>query len=82
MTKRVFRNIRNDKRTIGLIFIAPIFAMFVFGLAFSGNLEDVTTIIVNHDQGITLPNGNNLSLSNNVISNLNTIGNEYKVHGQ
>ncbi len=72
VTKRVFRDIKNDKRTIGLIFIAPIFAMFVFGLAFSGNVTDVPTIIVNHDQGFVLPNGENLSLSNKVISNLNT----------
>ena len=72
VTKRVFRDIRNDKRTIGLIFIAPIFAMFVFGLAFSGDVTDVPTIIVNHDQGFVLPNGENLSLSNKVISNFNT----------
>ncbi len=72
VTKRVFRDVKNDKRTIGLIFIAPIFAMFVFGLAFSGNVEDVTTVIVNHDQGFILPNGENLSLSDKVISNLNT----------
>ena len=72
VTKRVFRDVKNDKRTLGLIFIAPIFAMFVFGLAFSGNVEDVTTIIVNHDQGFVLPNGENLSLSDKVTSNLNT----------
>jgi ABC-2 type transport system permease protein len=72
VTKRVIKDIKNDKRTIGLIFIAPIFAMFVFGLAFSGNVTDVTTIIVNHDQGFQLPNGENLSLSNKIISNLNT----------
>ena len=72
VTKRVFRDIKNDKRTIGLIFIAPIFAMFVFGLAFSGDVTDVPTIIVNHDQGFVLPNGENLSLSNKIISNLNT----------
>ena len=72
VTKRVVKDIKNDKRTIGLIFIAPIFAMFVFGLAFSGDVTDVPTIIVNHDQGFVLPNGENLSLSNKVISNLNT----------
>jgi len=72
VTKRVFKDIKNDKRTIALILIAPIFAMFVFGLAFSGNVEDVNTIIVNHDQGILLPNGENLSISNKIISNLNT----------
>jgi ABC-2 type transport system permease protein len=72
VTKRVFKDIKNDKRTIGLIFFAPILAMFVFGLAFSGNVEDVTTIIVNHDQGLQIPGGENLSLSNKIISNLNT----------
>lgn len=72
VTKRVFKDVKNDKRTIGLMFLAPILAMFVFGLAFSGNVEDVNTIIVNHDQGFQLPNGENLSLSNKIISNLNT----------
>jgi ABC-2 type transport system permease protein len=72
VTKRVFKDVKNDKRTIGLILIAPIFAMFVFGIAFSGNVEDVNTIIVNHDQGIILPSGENLTISNKLISNLNT----------
>jgi len=72
VTKRVFKDVKNDKRTIALILIAPIFAMFVFGLAFSGNVEDVNTIIVNHDSGIILPNGENQSVSNKIISNLNT----------
>ncbi len=72
VTKRVFKDIKNDKRTLGLIFFAPILAMFVFGLAFSGNVEDVTTIIVNHDQGFQIPGGENLSLSNKIISNLNS----------
>ncbi len=72
VTKKVFRDVKNDKRTIALILIAPIFAMFVFGLAFSGNIEDVTTIIVNHDQGLLLPSGENISISNKIISNMNT----------
>jgi ABC-2 type transport system permease protein len=72
VTKRVFKDVRNDKRTIALILVAPIFAMFVFGLAFSGNVEDVDTIIVNHDQGFQIPGGEDLSLSNKIISNLNT----------
>lgn len=72
VTKRVFRDVKNDKRTIALILIAPIFAMFVFGLAFSGNVEDVGTIIVNHDNGLVLPSGQNISISNDIISNLNT----------
>lgn len=72
VTKRVFKDVKNDKRTIGLIFFAPILAMFVFGLAFSENIEDVKTIVVNHDTGFQIPGGENLSLSDSIISNLNT----------
>ena len=72
VTKRVFKDVKNDKRTIALILIAPIFAMFVFGLAFSGNVEDVSTIIVNHDNGFVSPSGQNTSISKDIISNLNT----------
>jgi ABC-2 type transport system permease protein len=70
VTKRVFRDIKNDKRTIGLIFLAPIFAMFIFGLAFSGEVKDVNIGVVNHDQGFVTPNGENLSLSNKIIANI------------
>ncbi len=45
--------------------------MFVFGVAFSGDVTGVNVVIVNHDQGLQTPNGT-LSLSNNIISNLNT----------
>ncbi len=51
VTKRVFSDMRNDRRTIGLILVAPILAMTVSGLAFSGDVEDVSVIIVNHDEG-------------------------------
>lgn len=70
VSKRVFGEIRNDRRTLALLFIAPIFAMFVFGLAFSGDVENVHVIIVNHDKGVTLPGGNSTSLSANIESNL------------
>jgi ABC-2 type transport system permease protein len=70
VTKRVFRDIKNDKRTIALMFIAPIFAMFVFGLAFSGDVENVNVVIVNHDLGFQMPNGENVSFSDKIISNL------------
>lgn len=70
VTKRVFRDIKNDKRTIGLIFLAPIFAMFIFGLAFSGEVKDVNIGVVNHDPGFVTPNGENLSLSNKIIANI------------
>ncbi|PKL67383.1 MAG: ABC transporter permease [Methanobacteriales archaeon HGW-Methanobacteriales-1] len=70
VTKKVFRDIKNDKRTIGLIFLAPIFAMFIFGLAFSGEVKDVNIGVINHDQGFITSNGKNLSLSNKIIANI------------
>lgn len=70
VTKRIFSDMRNDRRTIALILIAPILAMTVFGLAFSGDVEDVNVIVVNHDEGFTVPGGDFKSLSNNIISNM------------
>jgi ABC-2 type transport system permease protein len=55
-----------------MLFIAPIFAMCIFGLAFSGDVEDVNVIIVNQDQGFTLPMGNTTYMSEKIISNLDT----------
>ncbi|MGZ7095982.1 MAG: ABC transporter permease, partial [Methanobacterium sp.] len=70
VSRRVFSEIRNDRRTLGLLFVAPIFAMFVFGLAFSGDVQNVHVIVVNHDKGFTVPGGNFTSLSAKIISNL------------
>jgi ABC-2 type transport system permease protein len=70
VTRRIFSDMRNDKRTLALIFIAPVFAMFVFGWAFSGDVKDVSIIVVDHDQGM---------LSQAIIDNLNqdTLSLEY-----
>jgi ABC-2 type transport system permease protein len=69
VTKKVFRDIKNDKRTLGLIFLAPIFIMFIFGLAFSGDVKNVSVGVVNNDQGFITPSGENLSLSDDILSN-------------
>lgn len=70
VSRRVFMDLKNDKRTMALITIAPLFAMAVFGLAFSGEVSDVKVIVVNHDTGMTTPAGQ-IYLSESVISNLN-----------
>jgi len=72
VSRRVFRDVANDKRTLAMLFIAPIFAMTVFGLAFSGDVEGVDVIVVNQDQGFTNLQGNTTYLSQNIISNLDT----------
>jgi ABC-2 type transport system permease protein len=70
VSRRVFRDVANDKRSLAMLFIAPIFAMCVFGVAFSGDVEGVNVIIVNQDQGFTLPLGNTTYLSEKIISHL------------
>lgn len=70
VSRRVFRDVANDKRSLAMLFIAPIFAMCIFGLAFSGDVEDVDVIIVNQDQGYTPPMGETTYMSEKIISNL------------
>jgi ABC-2 type transport system permease protein len=71
VTRRVFRDLRNDRRTLALIIIAPIFVMFVFGLAFSGEVKNIVFIVVNLDRGASVsPGGVPLSLSDKIVSNL------------
>lgn len=73
VSRRVFRDVANDKRSLAMLFLAPIFAMCVFGVAFSGDVEGVNVIIVNQDQGFTPPFSNTTTyLSQNITSNLNT----------
>lgn len=71
VTKRIFRGLKHDRRTLGLILFAPLLAMFIFGIAFSGNVEDVKVIVVNSDEGIYDPKSNStFYLSKMIISNL------------
>ncbi|HXY87467.1 MAG TPA: ABC transporter permease [Candidatus Acidoferrales bacterium] len=66
VTKRVLRDLKNDRRTLAIIFVAPILIMCIFGAAFAGDVKDVKVIVVNHDKGT--PSG---SLSDKVIANFN-----------
>jgi ABC-2 type transport system permease protein len=72
VTKRVFRDLKNDKRSLALIVIAPIFVMFVFGLAFGGGVKNVKVLVVNQDQGAVMAGSGSISLSEKIISNLDT----------
>ena len=70
ITKRIFRGLRHDRRTVALMFLAPIVAMCVFGLAFSGDVKDVNVVVVNLDTEFTVPDLNfTVSLSQRIISN-------------
>ena len=71
ITWRIFGALRHDRRTVALMFLAPVVAMCVFGLAFSGEVKDVNVAVVNLDQGYTVPGlGVRLSLPEAIIANL------------
>lgn len=73
VVERILRNIKNDKRTLAEILVAPVFVMLVFGAAFSSEVHDVSVVIVNNDQGVSVPPPDMPSkLSDNITSNLNT----------
>jgi ABC-2 type transport system permease protein len=46
--------------------------MCVFGIAFSGDVENVNVIIINQDQGFTPPMGDTIYLADEIVNNLNT----------
>jgi ABC-2 type transport system permease protein len=71
VTRRIFWSLRHDPRTIGLMCFAPILAMCIFGIAFSGNIENVKVIIVDHDQGVEIPGTNvTVVISKLIINNI------------
>jgi len=71
ITRRIFSALRHDRRTVALMFLAPIVAMCVFGLAFSGDVKDVNVVVVDLDTGFTVPDLNvTVSLPQTIVSNL------------
>jgi len=70
VTRRIFMDLKNDKRTLALMFIAPIFAMFVFGLAFSGEVKNLRTEVVNLDRGPKDTVTPTFSLSGMILGNI------------
>lgn len=53
------------------MFVAPVIAMFVFGIAFSGDVKDVRVVVVDKDEGFRDARTNiTVSISKNIISNL------------
>ena len=52
VTKRVLRDLKNDRRQLALIFIAPLLVISLFGVAFTGNVKDVRVVVVNSDTAV------------------------------
>ncbi|MCD6484812.1 MAG: ABC transporter permease [Candidatus Odinarchaeota archaeon] len=47
---RIFKQIKRDRRTLGLMIVGPIFVTILFSYAFSGELKNVPITIANQDQ--------------------------------
>ena len=73
VTKRIFRDLANDKRTLVVIIVAPIFTMTLYGVAVGNYVSDVPVVVVNKDQGYVHSSSNVTdNISNKIIANLNT----------
>ncbi len=72
VARRIFLGLRHDPRTVALILLGPIVAMFVFGLAFSGDVRRVPVGVVDLDDGIELPFIGTMSLAQRIVDNLDT----------
>lgn len=49
---RVFTQITHDRRTLALIFVAPLFTLSLAGVLLKSNPQDIALGVVNEDQGI------------------------------
>ncbi|MEM2900110.1 MAG: ABC transporter permease [Thermoplasmata archaeon] len=70
ISRKVFRTLRHDKRTLALMLVAPLVMMSIFSLAFAGDVEHVKVVVVNLDKGLTFPNGTHTSFSDSIIKHL------------
>ncbi len=70
ISRRIALGLRHDPRTVALILLGPVVAMFVFGLAFSGEVRHVKVGVVNLDSGIEVPLMENISIPEQILSNI------------
>jgi len=67
VARRIFMDLKNDKRTVALIVLVPIGFMVAFGFVFQGDVKDVRVLVVNNDNGGGF---GNKSISDRVIANI------------
>lgn len=73
VTKRIFRDLVNDKHILVVIFAIPIIIMTLYGVAVGNYVSDVPVVVVNKDEGYIHSSSNVTdNISNKIIANLNT----------
>ena len=72
-TRRMLRQFRHDRRTLGFVIGMPLLMMLAFGYTFGGEVSNVKVVIVDQDAGIPpnpmLPNG--LNVGDRIAGKLN-----------
>lgn len=53
-SRRVLKQLRHDKRTLGFILLMPLIMIVVFGYTFAGDVKNVSVIMVDQDQPATV----------------------------
>ena len=73
ITRRIFRGLRTDWRQLAMMFLTPVIAIVVFGVAFSGDVRDVHVVVVNQDEGYQIPPSSvPVSIADAIIANVDT----------
>ena len=70
---RIFQQLSNDRRTIGMILVVPLIMTLIFGYAFTGETYNNPIVIVNLDEGATVDVGvANISINvgNSIVEKL------------
>ena len=70
ITRKIFWSLKHDKRSLMLIVLAPLLAMLLFGVAFSGNVVDVDVVVILKDEGAIGPMNQTIYLSKLIIGNV------------
>jgi ABC-2 type transport system permease protein len=71
LAKRVFSQIVRDRRTLALVFIAPILVLTLGGILFRSNPENLALGVVNEDEGVEAPAPvGHLSLAELIVAEL------------
>jgi ABC-2 type transport system permease protein len=70
ISRRILFGLLHDPRTMALIFLGPVVAMFVFGLAFSGDVEHVRVAVANLDAGMELLFAGRTSVPERILANI------------
>jgi ABC-2 type transport system permease protein len=70
--KRLFRQLSRDHRTVGLVLVAPILFVVMYGIAFGGEIEHVPIAIINQDSDahVLIQNELNMTIYNETVPSL------------